>query len=223
MRISLWPQFCHHWLLQRLSLCSLVLSHRYQTIWMSFLTWKEGSAGPSQWIPRSTMPVCSGHCWCHQMTTVRLNIDPCGLLTRKQGISNLPGQDGKRGSDTGIWQKLHPCCTQKFQSGPILKSGLEVSRFFLLAWLTKFYIFETGLWWKLCENELDYLEVLFARAIGQYDTFSPEIAPTNLSLTLSWQNYRKISNISHTKSQNFNDSRLVLHLSLSNLLKPGVK
>ena len=35
--------------------------------------------------------------------------------------------------------------------------------------------------------------------------------------------YRKISNISRTKSQNLNDSRLVLHLSLPNLLEPGVK
>ena len=35
--------------------------------------------------------------------------------------------------------------------------------------------------------------------------------------------YRKISNISYTKSQNFNDSPLVLHLSLPNLFKPGVK
>ena len=35
--------------------------------------------------------------------------------------------------------------------------------------------------------------------------------------------YRKLSNISRTKSQNLNDSCLVLHLSLSNLLKPGVK
>ena len=35
--------------------------------------------------------------------------------------------------------------------------------------------------------------------------------------------YRKISNIRRTKFQNLNDSRLVLHLSLPNLLKPGVK
>ena len=35
--------------------------------------------------------------------------------------------------------------------------------------------------------------------------------------------YRKISNIRRTKSQNLNDSRLVLQLSLPNLLKPGVK
>ena len=35
--------------------------------------------------------------------------------------------------------------------------------------------------------------------------------------------YHKISNISHTKSQNFNDSRLVWQLFLPNSLKPGVK
>ena len=35
--------------------------------------------------------------------------------------------------------------------------------------------------------------------------------------------YRKISNIKRTKSQNLIDSRLVLHLSLPNILKPGVK
>ena len=36
-------------------------------------------------------------------------------------------------------------------------------------------------------------------------------------------NYRQISNISRTKSQNLNVSRHVLQLSLRNLLKPGVK
>ena len=35
--------------------------------------------------------------------------------------------------------------------------------------------------------------------------------------------YRKISNISSTKSQNLNDSHLVLKSSLPNSLKPGVK
>ena len=35
--------------------------------------------------------------------------------------------------------------------------------------------------------------------------------------------YRKNSNISRTKSQNFNDSRLVLQLYLPNPLKPGVR
>ena len=36
-------------------------------------------------------------------------------------------------------------------------------------------------------------------------------------------NDRKISNIRRTKSQNLNEYRLVLHLSLPNLLKPCVK
>ena len=35
--------------------------------------------------------------------------------------------------------------------------------------------------------------------------------------------YHKISNISHTKSQNLNDPGLVLQLTLPNPLKPGVK
>ena len=35
--------------------------------------------------------------------------------------------------------------------------------------------------------------------------------------------YRTILNIGRTKSQNFNDSSLILHLALPNLLKPGVK
>ena len=35
--------------------------------------------------------------------------------------------------------------------------------------------------------------------------------------------YRKISNISFTKSQNLNASRLVLQLSLPYPMKPGVK
>ena len=35
--------------------------------------------------------------------------------------------------------------------------------------------------------------------------------------------YRKVSNIRRTKSQNLNDSCLVLQLSLPNRLKPGVK
>ena len=35
--------------------------------------------------------------------------------------------------------------------------------------------------------------------------------------------YRKLSNIIRTKFKNLNDSRLVLDLSLPDLLKPGVK
>ena len=37
------------------------------------------------------------------------------------------------------------------------------------------------------------------------------------------EKYHQISNISGTKSQNLNVCRLVLQLSLHNLLKPGVK
>ena len=35
--------------------------------------------------------------------------------------------------------------------------------------------------------------------------------------------YRKVSNIRSTKSQNLNDSRLVLKSCVANPLKPGVK
>ena len=37
------------------------------------------------------------------------------------------------------------------------------------------------------------------------------------------RNYHKISNISYTKSQNLNDSSLLLQLSFPNPLKPGVE
>ena len=42
------------------------------------------------------------------------------------------------------------------------------------------------------------------------------------SLGPAWV-YHKISNISRTKSQNLNDSHLVLQSSLPNPLRPGVK
>ena len=38
-----------------------------------------------------------------------------------------------------------------------------------------------------------------------------------------YNDYRKVSNIRRTKSQNLNASRLILLLSLPNPLKPGVK
>ena len=40
---------------------------------------------------------------------------------------------------------------------------------------------------------------------------------------LSCYDYRKVSNIRRTKSQNLNACRLILYLSLPNPLKPGVK
>ena len=42
-------------------------------------------------------------------------------------------------------------------------------------------------------------------------------------MTYFADSYRKISNISRTESQNLNDSRLVLQLSLPTPLKPVVK
>ena len=45
----------------------------------------------------------------------------------------------------------------------------------------------------------------------------------SLSLTDERSYYCKVSNIRRTKSQSWNDSRLVLKSSLPNLLKPGVK
>ena len=43
------------------------------------------------------------------------------------------------------------------------------------------------------------------------------------STNFNKQMYREISNISGIKSPNLNVSRLVLHMLLHNLLKPGVK
>ena len=42
-------------------------------------------------------------------------------------------------------------------------------------------------------------------------------------VVLHYRKYCKISNISRTKYQNLNDSRLILQLSLPNPLKPDVK
>ena len=49
------------------------------------------------------------------------------------------------------------------------------------------------------------------------------LTPTPSLLFHNVLTYRKISNVRHTKSKKLNDSRLVLHLSLPNILKPGVK
>ena len=45
----------------------------------------------------------------------------------------------------------------------------------------------------------------------------------NVNELYKMQTYRKVSNIRCTKSQILNDSRLLLHLSLPNRLKPSVK
>ena len=54
-------------------------------------------------------------------------------------------------------------------------------------------------------------------AISQ-EMFKTSITEMYLKIT-----YRKVSNIRRTKSQNLNDSHLVLKSSLPNPLKPGVK
>ena len=46
--------------------------------------------------------------------------------------------------------------------------------------------------------------------------------PDLITRNIQWDNYHKISNVSNTESQNLNDPRLVLQLSLPNPLKPGV-
>ena len=40
---------------------------------------------------------------------------------------------------------------------------------------------------------------------------------------LKYKCYRKLSNIRRIKYQNLNDSRLILHLTLPNLSKSGIK
>ena len=55
-----------------------------------------------------------------------------------------------------------------------------------------------------------------------YTLISDKVCPWKKS-QIAVAIYRQICNISRTKSQNFNVSRLVLQLSLANPLKPGVK
>ena len=63
-------------------------------------------------------------------------------------------------------------------------------------------------WWDFLWNVMIIFEVLPQSAAGT---------------PVKYEHYCKISNISHTKSQHLNYSHLVLQLSLSNPLKPGVK
>ena len=50
-----------------------------------------------------------------------------------------------------------------------------------------------------------------------------EQPPQGYTEMTKYMMYRKVSTIRRTKSQNLNDSPLVLRSSLSNPLKPGVK
>ena len=53
--------------------------------------------------------------------------------------------------------------------------------------------------------------------------WAARVSPCRTGALWTNRNYRKISNIRRTKSQNLNDSHLVLKSSLPNPLKPGVK
>ena len=65
--------------------------------------------------------------------------------------------------------------------------------------------------------------------LGQADTIHSKLKSPISSSSVMYQitclyiNYRQISNISNTNTQNINVSRLVLQLSLPKLLKPGFK
>ena len=64
-----------------------------------------------------------------------------------------------------------------------------------------------------------YVETL----VNQVNLQSVNDTTINSSQGAANRGYRKISNISRTESQNLHESHLVWHLSLPNLLKPGVK
>ena len=73
-------------------------------------------------------------------------------------------------------------------------------------------------------NELEWLEWFIGYQLSSSNNDHWATCPIETeSYKTIWHTCRKISNIRRTKSQNLNDSRLVLHLSLPNLLKPGVK
>ena len=74
----------------------------------------------------------------------------------------------------------------------------------------------------VCEMAAIYLglNVLTSFFTQKYHMQQPS---NRFDVSLSkWHIYHKISNISRTKSQNLNDSCLVLHLPLPNLLKSDV-
>ena len=74
-----------------------------------------------------------------------------------------------------------------------------------------------------CSVTIHYLNQCSLLYVFSFYGKKYEISTSGLLNLLSQANYCKISNIRCTKSQNLNDSRLILHLSLPNLLKPGVK
>ena len=74
--------------------------------------------------------------------------------------------------------------------------------------------FQCSKWRKFLENDYISASVFWFTAVI--------VCCGRVLRTITWD-YRKISNIRHTKSQNLNVSRLGLQLSLCNILKPSVK
>ena len=83
------------------------------------------------------------------------------------------------------------------------------------------------IWWLY----LHIFSMFNSLAPGRYGCILKWVISKSISceITLVWMlqdltnDYRKISNIRRTKSQNLNVSQLVLQLSLLNPMKPGVK
>ena len=67
------------------------------------------------------------------------------------------------------------------------------------------------------------VDVLAAKRCQDISNSHADPTVTTASRDSHYATYRKISNISRTKTQNPNDSRLALQLSLPNPQKPGVK
>ena len=85
-----------------------------------------------------------------------------------------------------------------------------------------------GSWQSYLTGDMK-LFIIFRNNFLSLDVYYGELTYQSIVQTKAYpldkffSKYRKISNISRTKSQNLNDSRLILHLFVSNILTPGVK
>ena len=75
---------------------------------------------------------------------------------------------------------------------------------------------------KIAYFFMSHVASMFSIVAGSSDAASVR-SVTGLILAEEILLYRKVSNIRRTKSQNWNDSHLVLKLSVPNPLKPGIK
>ena len=74
-------------------------------------------------------------------------------------------------------------------------------------------------WWPFCSGLNVFVSTKIWDKVMDVTWLHAEymVRPVNI------KDYRKVSNIRRTKSQNSNASRLILEFSLPNPLKPGVK